>query len=180
MRRLRSLLFCGLFVVALAAMPPRVEGAEPARVVLQTQSAPDGSARLTATVVDSRGAPVAESPVTFKARTTFGWLTLAETTTGADGKARTILAVATVVEEIAVEVGGEGTVRAAILLGARRTSAPRIRPGWDVLRGVSPQPGFISPYLVPLQVILFGMILGGIWATYGYVAWFLLRIRGAR
>ena len=57
------------------------------------------------------------------------------------------------------------------------TAPPRIRPGRDALSRLSPQPGFISPYLVPLQVALLGLILGGIWTTYGYVVWLLLRIR---
>jgi len=180
MRRLRSLLFCGLFVVALAAMPARVEGAEPARVLLRAQAASDGTVRVTAIVVDARGAPVAEVPLIFKARTTFGWLTLLETSTGKDGTARTTLAAGTTPGEIAVEAGEDGTVRAAILVGERKAAPLRIRPGRDVLRGLSPQPGFISPYPVPLQVTLFGIILGGIWTTYGYVVWLLGRIRQGR
>ena len=180
MRRLRSLLFCGLFVVALAAMPARVEGAEPARVLLRAQAASNGTVRVTAIVVDARGAPVAEVPLIFKARTTFGWLTLLETSTGKDGTARTTLAAGTTPGEIAVEAGEDGTVRAAILVGERKAAPLRIRPGRDVLRGLSPQPGFISPYPVPLQVTLFGIILGGIWTTYGYVVWLLGRIRQGR
>ncbi|MDR7519901.1 MAG: hypothetical protein QN123_10085 [Armatimonadota bacterium] len=57
---------------------------------------------------------------------------------------------------------------------------PAIRPGRYVLRDLSPQPGFISPYPVPLQVVLLAVILGGIWTTYGYIVWLLSRIRGAR
>lgn len=49
-----------------------------------------------------------------------------------------------------------------------------------MLRDLSPQPGFISPYPVPLQVVLLAVILGGIWTTYGYIVWLLSRIRGAR
>lgn len=57
---------------------------------------------------------------------------------------------------------------------------PRVRPGREVLSALSPQPGFISPYLVPTQVMLLALVLGGIWTTYGYVAWLLSRIRSGR
>ena len=180
MRRLRRLLFCGVFVVVLAALPARVEGAEPARVLLRAQAASDGTVRVTATVVDARGAPVADVPLVIKARTTFGWLTLLDTSTAKDGTAHTTLAAGTMPGEVAVEAGDEGTVRAAILVGERKAAPLRIRPGRDVLRGLSPQPGFISPYPVPLQVTLFGIILGGIWTTYGWVVWLLLSIRRER
>ncbi len=177
-RRLSLLLLACTAAVLLAA--PSAQGAEPARVVLQARTTAGGTIRLTATVVDGRGAPAAESPVIFKVRTTFGWLTLAETVSGKDGTAQATLPAARTAGEIAVEAGEEGTVRAAILIGAPIPSRPRIRPGRDVLRDLSPQPGFISPYPVPLQVALFGMILTGIWTTYGYVVWLLLRIRRER
>lgn len=180
MRPLRNLLFCAALVVALVAIPARVEGAEPARVLLRAQAASDGTVQVTATVVDARGASVAEVPLTFRARTAFGWLTLLETTTSKDGTARATLAAGSTPGEIAVEAGEEGTIRAAILVGERQAAPLRIRPGRDVLRGLSPQPGFISPYPVPLQVALFGFILTGIWTTYTWVVWLLLRIRAAR
>jgi len=180
MRPLCSLVFCGILAAIVAALPVRVAAAEPARVLLRAQAAPDGTVQVTATVVDARGAPVAEVPLIFKARTTFGWLTLLETSTDPAGTARTTLAAGTTAGEIAVEAGDEGTMRAAILVGERKAVPLRIRPGRDVLRGLSPQPGFISPYLVPLQVTLLGLILGGIWSTYGYVVWLLLGIRRDR
>ncbi len=178
MRRHLSLLLLACAAAVLLAAPP-AQGAEPARVVLQTRTMPDGTIRLTATVVDGRGDPVAESPVIFKARTTFGWLTLAETVSGKDGTAQVTLPAARA-GEVTVEVGEEGTVRAAVLIGAPIPPRPRIRPGRDVLRGLSPQPGFISPYPVTLQVGLFGGVLAGVWITYGYVVWLLLRIRRER
>lgn len=180
MRPLRSFLLWGIFVIALAVTPAWGAAAEPARVLLQAQAAPNGTVRVTATVVDARGAAVAEVPVVIKARTTFGWLTLLEAPTRKDGTVQVTLAPGAVPAEIAVEAGEDGTVRAAVLLGRKETVPPRIRPGRDVLRGLSPQPGFISPYPVPLQVALVGAILGGIWTTYGYVVWLLLRIRRVR
>ncbi len=184
MRPLRSLLFfvfCAAFVMIPAVPPALAEGPEPARVLLRAETAPDGTLQVTAMVVDARGAPVADVPLTLKARATFGWLTFYETTTGKDGIARTTLVPGTAAGEITAEAGEDGNITAAILVGEKKTAPPRIRPGRDVLRRLSPQPGFISPYPVPLQVVLFGLILGGIWVTYGYVAWALLRIaKGSR
>ncbi len=178
MRRRFNLLLLACTAAVLLLTPP-AQGAEPARVVLQARTTPDGITRLTVSVLDGRGAPVAESPVIFRVRTTFGWLTLAETVSGKDGTAQATLPAARTAGEIAVEAGEDGTVRAAILIGAPAPTYPRIRPGRERLRGLSPQPGFISPYPVPLQVILFAIILGGIWAAYGYVLSLLLRIRKA-
>jgi len=175
MRPLRSLLLCILILLLLAAA--RAEAAAVGRLLLQAQTMTDGAIRVTATVTEPSGTPLADVPVTFKARTTFGWLILAETTTGKDGKAQTILQRPPASGEVTVEAGDEEVISAGLWLGARKTAPPRIRPGRDALSRLSPQPGFISPYLVPLQVALLGLILGGIWTTYGYVVWLLLRIR---
>jgi hypothetical protein len=173
MRRRLSLLLWPL--LAILFVPAPAEAAEPARVLLQTEPAADGSVRVTAAVLDARGAPVPETPVTFRVRTTFGWLILAESTTGRNGRARATVPAGNA-WEIAVEAGEDGTARAAILLSQRTMSPPRIRPGRDRLLGLSPQPGIISPRPVPFQVALLGLILAGVWSTYGYVIWLLLRI----
>lgn len=175
MRWLRNLFGCGFLVVALLALP--AEGAAPARVLLRAKAAADGTVQVTATVVDARGAPMAEVPLVFKARTAFGWLTLRETATDRDGTARVIFPSGYSPEEVAIEAGDEGQVRAVVSIGRREAVPPLVRPGRDALRAVSLQPGFISPYPVPLQVTVFSLILGGIWSIYGYVVWLLLRIR---
>lgn len=175
MRRRCSLLLGALIAVLLAGAQARA--AEPARLVLKVETAADGTVRVLATVTDKSGAPVAEAPVTFRARTAFGWLTLVETTTGPDGRARTILSAPIRGGEISAETGEEELIRATILAGEVPAFVPQIRPGHERLRSLSPQPGFISPYPVPLQLALFGLVLGGIWTTYGYVVWLLLRIR---
>ena len=178
MRRRCSLLLGALIAVLLAGAQARA--AEPARLVLKAETAADSTVRVLATVTDKSGAPVAEARVTFRARTTFGWLTLVETSTDVAGRAEMTLPPALRPEEVTAEAGGEGTVRATILIGRHATSEPRIRPGRALLSRSSPQPGFISPYPVPMQVALFAVVLGGVWSTYAYVAWLLLQIRRAR
>jgi len=178
MRRPEFLL-AALVLIVLAAAPP-FASAQPAVLTLTAQPAADGTVQVTAMVTDGDGAPVADTPIAFKVRTAFGWLPLAETSTGADGRANLSLVPPAGPAEITAQAVLESAVQATIRLGAQQTAGTRLRPGRDVLRNLSPQPGFISPYPVPLQVALFGLILGGIWTTYGYVVWRLLGIRHSR
>lgn len=179
MRRLGSLLCYTALVVMLAALHARA-GAPPTRVLLQSRTGADGTVHVTATVLDAGGAPVADAPVVFMARTAFGWLTLHETTTDPAERAGMVLPAGRLPGEIAVEAGDKGETHAAILMGRPEAVPPSIRPGRDVLGDMSPQPGFISPYPVPLQAALFSLVLGALWSTYGYVLWLLLRIRRER
>ncbi|MDR7568711.1 MAG: Ig-like domain-containing protein [Armatimonadota bacterium] len=166
--------FC-LGALALLFVLPTWAG-EPARVTLKLAAGPDGAQWITALVTDAEGAPVPEASVVFKLRTAFGWLTLAEQPTDASGQARIRLPAGTWATEVLAESGDVEGVGAILTVGARSPGPPRIRPGPDVLRALSPQPGFISPRPVPELVALLGLVLGGIWATYGYVAWLLRRI----
>lgn len=180
MFRLRSPVLPGIFLLVLLALVARPAGAaEPARLLLRAETAPDGTIRASAVVTDQRGAPVADAAVTFKVRTTFGWLIVAETMTDGRGRAQATLSTPAA-GELSAEAGDETVVRATVLMGERAPASPRLRPGRDVLATLSPQPGFISPYLVPLQIALVGLILAGVWSTYGYVVWLLMRIRQDR
>jgi len=177
--RVFAVVLAGLWVaLGLAALPARA--AEPAQITLKAESASDGSLGITAVVMDAKGAPAAEVPVVFKARTTFGWLPIREVPTDAAGHARLVLPVTLRPGEVSAEAGAEELIRATVRLDQRRAVEPRVRPGRDVLSALSPQPGFISPYLVPTQLMLLALVLGGIWTTYGYVAWLLSRIRSGR
>src|SRR3972149_5593612 len=79
--------------------------------------------------------------------------------------------------DIPAEAGEDARGSPSIRIGKGTIREPAARPGRDALRDLSPQPGFISPYPVPTQVGLLAVILGGVWATYGYVVWLLSRIR---
>lgn len=170
----------GVFVVvALLLATGAVWGGQPARVALAEVEGPEGAVRVIARVFDAAGTPAAQTPVEFKARTTFGWLSLGERTTDEQGRAWIDLPAGGRVREVRAEVGEERRVAATLRTGGE-PPAPRVRPGRDVLRTLSPQPGLISPFLLPEQVALVGSVLGGIWATYGYVGWLLWRIRAER
>ncbi len=171
-------LLLGFWVTfALAALP--AQAAEPARVTVSVDSGSKGAFRVTADVVDANGEPVASAPVVLKARTTFGWLSIAKASTGATGRVEATLPATLRSGEISAEAGDDGQVRATVRFGEGKFAAPSVRPGRDALSSLSPQPGFISPYPVLLQVALLVVILGGIWTTYGYVGWLLSQIRNA-
>ncbi|MCL6554351.1 MAG: Ig-like domain-containing protein [Firmicutes bacterium] len=180
----------GLLPVALTGLVLRLAGlaltlspasaAEPAGVMLTTAPGPAGAVQVTAVVTDAAGAPVAEVSVVFRARTTFGWLTLGERTTDQTGRARIELPGAVRTAEVRADAGEEGQVRAVVRLHQPAPAAPSVRPGRDVLAQLSPQPGFISPYPVPAQVAALAVLLGGIWTTYGYVVWLLRKIARGR
>jgi hypothetical protein len=168
-----------LLIAAGPAALPAI-AAEPATLTLQASIGPDGTVRLTVLVVDAKGAPAADASVDVKTRTVFGWLPVGRVSTDAAGRAQLDLPAASAPGEFLAEVGGDGRVRAILRLGQRKPLEPQVRPGREILGELSPQPGFISPYPVPLQVALLAVVLGGIWTAYGYVAWLLGRIRSAR
>ncbi len=174
-RPLANLLSCVVLATILAALCTPA-AAMPTRVLLHSQTRADGTVQVMATVLDAEGKPAGGVRVVFKARTAFGWLTVHEATTDREGRARAGLPLGRLPREVAVEAGDEGETRAALLLREREPVPASTRPGREVLREISPQPGLISPYPVPLQVTLLGLVLGGIWSTYGYVLWLLLHM----
>jgi len=176
MRPLRSLVL--LCVLLVAASAPTAEAAEPAGISLVTQAQADGSRRLVASVKDAAGTPVPGTAVTFLARTAFGWLKLAEVDTGADGTASFALSGLPAYTEVQARVGEGAALQAGLLLALPDPRGPQRRPGLDVLSRMSPQPGFISPY-PPVQILFVAALLGGIWTTYAYLVWLLIRIRRA-
>lgn len=148
-----------------------------AAVGLTLDSGPGGP-QVVATVTDASGEPVEGATVAFRARTAFGWLPLGEVTTDASGRAVLALPSGRPYQEIEAEVS-EPPQRAALTLARRPAWRPAVRPGRQVLQALSPQPGLISPYPVP-PLALLGAILGGIWATYGYIVFLLTRIATGR
>lgn len=161
----------GLVMLTLAAEA----GEQPARVSLEARRE-GGLLRIVAVVVDQAGAGVADVPVQFRLRTTFGWLWLGEAKTNPGARAELVVPSSPRVTELRAEAGEEGGVGATLRLDVE-PPPPRVRPGRDILRTLSPQPGLISPHLLPEQVAVLGILLSGIWATYAVVGWLLLRIR---
>lgn len=177
MRRRRRWLVAAVLPVALLLMAAAASAA-PARISLVRDTAADGSTRIVATVTDEAGEPVEGSTISFLAKTAFGWLRLAEVETAADGTAALLLPAEVPYPEVLVQSEEDPEVRAGLLLAPGDRPAPARRPGLTVLRGLGPQPGFISPY-PPVQILFVAVILGGIWTTYAYLVSLLIRIRRA-
>lgn len=177
MRR-RSAVATSILAAAVVLLLSGAAAAEdPFRIMLATRSAPDGRTILTATVLDAQGAPAPDVTIVFKAQTLFGWLHFMDGATDAAGRAAAELPPALRAHTVVVEAGDDSPVR-AVLRGAPVESgaAPRVRPGREVLREISPQPGLISPYPIPLQVGLLAFLLGGVWAGYAYVVSALVKL----
>ncbi len=166
-------------IVAVALTAPAAAAA-PARVTLAVEALLGGGAHVTATVTDARGSPMGDVAVTLRAKTTFGWLRVAAGTTDRRGQMHAVLPASSRFAEIVAEAGEAETLQAAVRLEQGPMSAPGVRPGRAALAPLSPQPGFISPYPVPVLVLLLSVILGGIWVTYGRVVFLLVQIRRGR
>ncbi len=176
---------CGAGVIAilmaiLALAAPAVAAAS-ARMTLATDLLLGGGTHLTVTVTDARGNPMKAVVVTLRAKTTFGWLRVTEATTDPRGQIHAVLPASSRFTEIVAEAAADAeTVQAAVRLERGPISAPGVRPGRATLAPLSPQPGFISPYPVPWLVLVLGVILGGVWVTYGRVIFLLVQIRRGR
>jgi len=167
----------GLLCLLLIGLSSAAAGGAPAGISLVEETRADGSWHLVAAVKDGAGAPVEGATVTFLGRTAFGWLRLAEVDTGATGTASFALPAVPPYREVQARAGDGETLQAG-LLARPPAHDPVRRPGLDVLREMSPQPGFISPY-PPVQILFVVALLGGIWMTYAYLVSLLIRMKRA-
>lgn len=173
--RHRPVVLC-LLLIALSAAA--ADGGQPGGLSLAEETRTDGSWLLTATVRDDTGEPVEGAAVTFLARTAFGWLPLAEAATDAAGIASFSLPTVPAYREVRAGADAGTTLSAELLLA--RPPAPELvrRPGLDVLREMSHQPGLLSPY-PPIQILFVVALLGAIWTTYAYLVFLLIGLRRA-
>ncbi len=157
-----------LVLLAPAASAGSAPGTAPAQVsLILPSSATVGTDTTLMGVLQnaSSGQGISGATLAFSVQTTFGWLPLGNATTNADGPAtvdwRPTEGGTAVLQ---VSFGGDPTYAAV-----NATSSFTVRPG----AGSSP-PG-LSPDTVIVLIIL--AAVGGIWATYGFVAWQVLSIR---
>lgn len=176
MRRRPRWVAAGLLMpILLVGAAGAVVAGPPAKIDLTRQNGADGLTQITAVVTDADGEPVEGASVTFRMKTAFGWLTVADVESRSDGTAVVVLPPASLYAEIRADAG-EGSV--GVLATSAARPEPAVRPGRRILRTLSPQPGFISPYPPP-QILFVALILGGIWTTYAYLVAVLMRIRRA-
>jgi len=166
----------GALALVLALLITAAASAAPARISLTRDTDAGGGTRITAAVTDGSGQAVAGAPLAVLVKTAFGWLRLAEVKTGADGRAVALLPPQAPYSEVRVQSDEDPEIHAGLLLRPADRPAPARRPGPNVLRALSPQPGFLSPY-PPVQIAVVAAILGGVWTTYAYLVTLLIRIR---
>jgi len=174
-RRYRWAVAGWLMPILLVGVAGAVAAGTPAKIGLTRQTGADGLARITAVVTDADGKPVGGTAVTFRVKTAFGWLTVAEVESRSDGTAVIVLPPTSLHAEINADAG-EGGVGTLAVSVAR--PEPTVRPGRGMLGTLSLQPGLISPYPPP-QILFVALILGGIWTTYAYLVFLLARLRRA-
>lgn len=175
MRRLLVLAFAAvLLLVALlpaaAASPagPSPASTDPTAILAVTPSELVAGipTTLVATLRDTAtGNPVGNATLSFSERTTFGWLLLGNDTTNAEGEAG-----------VAYEPVYNGTYTIDIAYAGDAGFAPtNTTLALTVLAaGSPPSPGFPAELIIVLVVIA---VVGGVWATYAFVAWEILGIR---
>lgn len=164
-----------LSLILLLVLAGAAAAGTPAKIGLTRETGGDGQARVTAVVTDAEGTPVEGAAVTFRVKTAFGWLTVAEVESRSDGTAAIVLPPTSLHAEISADAG-EGDM--GMLAASVARPEPAVRPGRGILGTLSPQPGLISPYPPP-QILFVALILGGIWTTYAYLVFLLVRLRRA-
>ncbi len=157
---------------------------EPTRLALDLQKGEEGSWRVVATLTDGRGRPLANRSVLLWVNTAFGRLSLGSFPTDGQGVASVTVPGRRVgLLKVVGEFRGGGGLAAsrgevALDLGPGRPLEER--PGIPILGQLSPQPNLISPSPPLGLLFLLGLVLGGIWATYGYVFYQLSQIKKGR
>jgi len=148
-----------------AADPTSIQAVTPPTLVAGIQSTLVVTLRDTATA-----APIGGANLSFSEKTTFGWLPLGNATTNAQGEAG-----------ITYEPVYNGTYTLVVSFAGDGTYAPTNTTLALTVMGTStsPPPLLTADRLIVLVIVA---VVGGVWATYGFVAFLVVGIRtsGAR
>lgn len=139
----------------------------------------DGDAILSATLKKYDGTPVSDARITFSRATTFGVIDLGTVKTDANGVAALVLPqVPSSANEVAAVFKGDkdwdaSTAKIALEPPGVATSFADVNTS-DVRLSVDepllpPEGSLITPNPPLLPTTIFALIVGGVWATYGYV-----------
>lgn len=151
---------------------PKATGA-PVSLSLDLTPRDDGSVLARATLLDASGNPLADQPVIFTLRTSLGGdLALGTPTTIKNGSA--VLKIpATGSEKLKVTTAFEGGNGLAYAEASSEITAPGLP--------MEHQPGALSaPAAPPTLALALLVVLGGVWAAYGFVVYQVVRIRRAQ
>ncbi len=160
-----------------AASSPAPGARQAPRLTLAIDPAVDGL-RVVATLREPRGRPMAGQEVSFARRTAFGWVALATVTTDATGTAAMTIPETRKTLQLRADVEGTEALGPATATARWQAAAAPVqpeRPGAGALRVFTDQAELISPNPPPLLLLFLGLILGGVWGTYVYVLYELIR-----
>ena len=168
-------ILAGILILAPAAAasssaPAAPAAADPTTIQSITSStlAVGIQATLVVTLRDTAtSAPVGGANLSFSQRTTFGWLSLGNATTNAQGEAGIVYEPAS---------GGTYTIVVSYL-GDPNYAPANMTLTITAVGAASPPPPLLTSDQVIVLVIV--AIVGGVWATYGFVAFLILGIRSA-
>lgn len=153
----------------IRVVEPKATGASTSLAIELTQR-DDESVLARVVLTDARGNPISEAPVIFIMRTSVGGeLEIGAPVTVEDGSAALMIPA----------VGGQKLEVSALFEGGNglsfaQNSAEFTMPGVPV---VNPVGALSSPTPPPVLALVLFLVLGGIWATYGVVAYQVFLIR---
>jgi len=153
----------------LRAVKPKATGA-PTSLTLDLQPRDDDSLLARAILVDARGSPMANFPVAFTLHTVLGGDLVLSTPTTMENGSAVVKIPARGSEQVKVTASFEGGNGFAYAEASGEIAAPG--------QPMEHQPSALSaPTAPPVLALALLMVLGGVWATYGYVVYQVICIR---
>ncbi len=164
------LLLAAPMSAALAPSPPSPAAADSTAIEFVTPSSLVAGIPTTLVVTlrdTATSAPVAGGELSFQQETTFGWLPLGNVTTNGQGEAG-----------VTWEPVANGTYTVTVAYAGNATYTPANRTlSLSVVGASSPPPPLLTPDR--LIALIVAAVVGGVWATYGFVAFQVVGIRTA-
>ena len=153
----------------IKVLKPKATGA-PVSLTLDLKPRDDGSVLARATVQDASGNPIANVPVIFTLHTSLGGDLTLGSPTSMEGGSAVIKISATGSEKLRITASFEGGNGFAYVEASGEITAPGLP--------MRHEPGPLSaPTAPPALALALLVVLGGVWATYGYVVYQIAHIR---
>jgi hypothetical protein len=152
----------------IKVVKPKAIGA-PISLSLDLTPRDDGNVLARATVLDANGNPLADQPVIFTLRTSLGGDLVLGTPTTMESGSAVVKIPATGSEKLKVTAAFEGGNGLAYAEASSEISAPGLP--------MQHPPGALAdPTAPPALALALLVVLGGVWATYGFVTYQVVRI----
>ncbi len=153
----------------IKVLRPKATGA-PVTLALDLSPRDDGSVLARASLQDARGSPLVDVPVAFVLHTSVGGDLVLGTPKTIDNGSAVLKIPATGAENVRVTAsfdGGNG-------LAYAETTREMTGPGMKMMHRIDPLSAPTAPPALALALLV---VLGGVWATYSFVVYQVIRIR---